>query len=142
MLRRHPVPLIAWALVFAASARAQWNPLNPVQRVERRPDGALFTLQRGTLRLRVCADSIVRVTYSPTATFPQRPHYVVIKTQWPPTPWTFKAGPKRVTLATSRLAVTVTRSNGMIDFATSAGKQLYEDASRALPADSFAPCTL
>ncbi len=132
MLRRHPVPLIAWALVFAASARAQWNPLNPVQRVERRPDGALFTLQRGTLRLRVCADSIVRVTYSPTATFPQRPHYVVIKTQWPPTPWTFKAGPKRVTLATSRLAVTVTRSNGMIDFATSAGKQLYEDASRAL----------
>jgi alpha-D-xyloside xylohydrolase len=124
--------LLCVMLGLSCRASAQWNPLNPVEKVQRQSDGALFTMKRGTLRLRICTDSIIRVTYSPNSSFPKRHHYVVIKTQWAKTAWTFDAAAKDVTLKTSRLSVAVTRSNGVIDFADVAGKKLLEDASRAL----------
>jgi alpha-D-xyloside xylohydrolase len=123
---------IAFVLGFGRAARGQWNPLNPVEKVERRPQMLLLTMKRGTLRLEVCANSIIRVTYSPTAAFPGRPHYVVIKKQWAKIPWTVSENAKQIALKTRRLTVTVTRSNGAIQFATARGKPLLDDGYRFL----------
>jgi hypothetical protein len=61
-----------WCLVLAGSARAQWNPLNPVMQVQQQPDGVLFTMQAGVLKLQVCSPAVIRVLYSPTSSFPLR----------------------------------------------------------------------
>ena len=58
--------LLALLLSFCAgAAEAQWNPLNPVKEMQKQADGILLKMERGTLRLTVCSDSIVRVTYAP-----------------------------------------------------------------------------
>ncbi len=61
------------ALVWAAPSHAQWNPLNPVASVKQQADGVNLTMKTGTLRLQVCSDSIVRVTFAPGATIPNTP---------------------------------------------------------------------
>jgi len=75
-----PYALLLSLLWLAPNAIAQWNPLNPAQGIERRSDGVLFTMQTGLLRLEICSDSIVRVVYTPTSSFPDVKHFAVIKT--------------------------------------------------------------
>src|SRR5690348_15119947 len=58
-------------------AYAQWTPLNPVRRVQQQADGVVLSMGTGTLKIQVCSDSIIRVLYSPTTTFPKRTDYVV-----------------------------------------------------------------
>jgi len=55
------------------------------------PDGVLFTMQSGVLRVQVWSSAIVRVGYSPTSSFPDRPDYVVTKTSWSPVAWTIQS---------------------------------------------------
>jgi alpha-D-xyloside xylohydrolase len=118
-------------LLLASSAAAQWNALNPVKDVKQQPDGAVLTMERGTLRLVVCTDSIVRVTYAPGATIPDTTQYVVIKNTWAPSPFTFDAGANAVTLATEKLKITVTKKDGAILFTDANGK-LFQDFDRTL----------
>jgi alpha-D-xyloside xylohydrolase len=118
--------------LLAASAHAQWAPMNPVTAVRQQPDGVLFTMQTGTLKLQVCTDSIIRVRYSATATFSDRPDYVITKTSWPETKWTMQSSDDAVTLTTSRLVVTVTRKDGGITYRDLEGKQLLQEATRKL----------
>ena len=66
-------------MLLPISTHAQWNPLNPVTDVQKRADGVQFTLKSGTMKLQVCSAAIIRVLYSPTASFPARTDYVVIK---------------------------------------------------------------
>jgi alpha-D-xyloside xylohydrolase len=119
-------------LFCATAAHAQWHAMNPVQKVQQEPDGVLFTMGTGTLKVQVCSDSVIRVLYSATATFPKRADLVVTKEQWPPAQWTMQSSDDAVTLTTSRLKVTVTRKNGAIAYAEVNGGSLVEEASRSL----------
>jgi alpha-D-xyloside xylohydrolase len=123
---------ISCILLIAGTAAAQWNPLNPVTDVKQQADGVTLTMQKGTLRLVVCSDSIVRVTYAPGATFPDTPQYVVIKNSWPPSPFTFDADPGAVTLSTSKMKIRVTKKDGAILFTDASGAKLFMDADRTL----------
>src|SRR5437773_280327 len=123
--RKCPMPKLRSALMFsglflflasATGVRAQWNPPNPVMSVEKHASGVVFILPSGVLRVQVCTDSIVRVVYSPAATPPDREDYVVIKSDWPATPWTVQSTDKDISLHTSRMIVTVHRSTGAIDY--------------------------
>ena len=113
----------------AASLNAQWNPPNPVAGVERQPDGVLFKMQTGAMRLQVCSDSIVRVLYSPTSTFPERPDYVITKTTWPSAGWKMESTEADVSLVTARFKVTVTRKDGVVAYTDSTGKKLVQELS-------------
>jgi alpha-D-xyloside xylohydrolase len=113
-------------------AQAQWVPLNPVTAVEKQADGVLFTQQTGKLKLEVCSDTIVRVLYSPTASFPERKDYVVIKQSWPAVKWTMQTADDKVTLTTAKLQVVVTRKDGAIAFNDLAGKRLFGDDERTM----------
>src|SRR5271168_1256057 len=57
---------------IVATAAAQWTPMNPVTAVQQQSDGVVFTMHTGTLKLQVCAESVIHVLYSPTASFPDR----------------------------------------------------------------------
>ncbi|MBZ5648956.1 MAG: glycoside hydrolase family 31 protein [Acidobacteriia bacterium] len=124
--------LLCVLALFAGIAHAQWAPMNSVTNLQQQPDGVLFIMQTGTLKLQVCTDSIIRVRYSATATFSDRPDYVITKTSWPETKWTMQSTGDGVTLTTSRLAVTVTRKDGGITYRDLDGKQLFQEATRKL----------
>ena len=111
---------------------AQWTPMNPVRNVQQQADGAVFTMGTGTLKIQVCSDSIIRVLYSPSATFPQRTDYVVIKQNWPAAKWTMQSTDEALSLSTSLLKLTVTRKDGAIAYAEGNGTPLVQEASRRL----------
>jgi alpha-D-xyloside xylohydrolase len=89
-------------------------------------------MEVGLLRLQLCSDSIVRVLYTPTSSFPEVKHYAVIKTSWPAAHFTLMATDKEVTLSTSQLKVTVARKDGGIVFSDAAGQRLMQDSSRTM----------
>lgn len=113
-------------------AHAQWTPMNPVRNVQQQADGVLFSMGTGSLKLEVCSDSVIRVLYSATASFPKRPDFVVIKESWPATKFDVQSTDEAVTLTTSRLKITVTRKDGAISYADSSGTALVQEASRKL----------
>ena len=119
-------------LFCATAARAQWTAMNPVRKVQQEADGVLFSMGTGTLKVQVCSDSVIRVLYSPTASFPKRVDYVVTKENWPPAQWTMQSKDDAVTLTTSLLKVTVTRKDGAIAYAEVHGDSLVQESSRSL----------
>jgi alpha-D-xyloside xylohydrolase len=127
-----PYALLFSLLLLAPNAVGQWNPLNPVQGVEKQPDGVLLSMQTGLLRLEVCSDSIVRVLYTPTHSFPDVKHFAVTQTSWPATRFSLGSTDNEVTLSAAQLKVTVSRRDGAIVFSDSAGKKLMQDSSRTL----------
>src|SRR5258708_2388026 len=137
MRRRHytlvqAILLCALALLRVTMAHAQWAPMNPVSSFQQQPDGVLFAMKTGTLRLQVCTDSIIRVRYSATSAFSNLPSYVVAKNDWPETKWAMQSTGDDVTLTTARLTVTVTRKDGAITYRDLDGKQLLQEGSRKL----------
>src|SRR4051812_10688634 len=86
-MKKTSIFLVLYCLVLAGVAHAQWNPLNPVMQVQQQPDGVQLTMKSGTLKLQVCTPAVVRVLYSPTASFPDRPDYVITKRSWPHADW-------------------------------------------------------
>jgi len=121
---------LCFLILAAAVARGQWIPLNPVTRVERTGDGAVFVMQSGLLKVQVCADSMIRVMYS-ASDFPNRERYVVLKDHWP-VRWTMQSNAEDVLVSTDKLTVKVTRKNGSLVFFDHAGRKLFEDHQRTL----------
>ena len=129
--------LLAIGISFLAAtcADAQWTPMNPVRKVQQESDGVIFTMGTGTLKLQVCSESIIRVLYSPTATFPKRTDFVVIKESWPEAAWSMEFGDDAFTLSTSSLKITVTKKDGAIAYAEANGTPLVQEASRSMRAE-------
>src|SRR6202035_5252506 len=119
-------------LGWSPNALAQWNPLNPVTSMKQQADGVVLAMKYGTLRLLVCSDSIVRVTYAPGAYIPDTPQDAVNKQNWPAAQWTLQPSDSHVKLATALMNITVTKKDGSIVFADSSGKKLFQDYTRTL----------
>jgi alpha-D-xyloside xylohydrolase len=124
--------LVVFTLVALSGAFAQWAPMNPVESVQRQPDGAQFGMKTGALRVQVCSDSIIRIRYSATSSIPDVPDYVVIKKAWPASQWSIQSTNDSVTLTTSQIKVSVARKDGAITYSDAAGKELLNEASRKL----------
>lgn len=132
-LRRRPLSLtILVAAVLGVSAQAQWTALNPVTDFKNQPDGVVFRLKTGTLRLRVCTPAIVHLVYSPTSSFPDHPNPVVIKTSWPKATWSLQMIKDDITLITDALKVAVNRETGAITYTDASGRTLLHDDSKTM----------
>ncbi|MGA8230321.1 MAG: glycoside hydrolase family 31 protein [Candidatus Acidiferrales bacterium] len=119
-------------LALNPSAHAQWTPINPVGTVKRQADGVLISMKTGVMRIQFCSDSIVHVTYSPTASIPQEPQFIVNKTSGPAVQWTMQATNDEVRLQSPRMRVTVTRKNSWTRFEESDGKKLFEERNLSM----------
>ncbi|MBS1852356.1 MAG: glycoside hydrolase family 31 protein [Acidobacteria bacterium] len=118
--------------LFAAAASAQWSPMNPVIGVQKQLDGVVLTMQTGTLKIQVCSDSILRILYSATSSFPERPEYVIVKQSWPAPAWDFDTKDDSVMLTTAKVKITVARKDGAITYADRQGNTLITEATRKL----------
>jgi alpha-D-xyloside xylohydrolase len=118
--------------LFPARILAQWNPSNPVASVKKQADGVVLTMKSGTLRLLICSDSIVRVTYAAGSIISETHQYAVSKQSWPASQWTLESGDDDLKLTTSRMKVAVTKKDGAISFADVSGKELFKDYDRTL----------
>ena len=123
--------LSVW-LLLAAGLHAQWILPNAVTNVQRQPDGVLFRMETGALRVQVATESILHVTYSPTESFPSRPEYVVTRTAWPAVKWTLQEDQKAVTISTSRLRVAVERRDGTLAYSDPSGKRLVQEGPNTM----------
>ncbi len=121
-------------LCLSSSTFAQWNALNPVKSVKQQTDGVVLTMQAGTLRLLVCSDSVVRVTYSPNASIPDAPQYAVTKLNWPVARWTTQSSDSDVKVTTALIEITITKADGAILFVDGNRKKLFQDRDRTLTA--------
>ena len=125
--------LLALLLSFCAgAAEAQWNPLNPVKDMQKQADGILLKMERGTLRITACSDSIVRVTYAPGDAIPDTPQYAITKKDWPTAHWWLLPDDKSYKVSTPLVSVTVAMKDGTILFADAKGTKLFEDYDRSL----------
>ena len=122
---------LSFSILTVAIAYAQWIPLNPITNAEKTADGVVFSMKSGVLKVQVCSDSIIRVLYSATSSFPNRQRYVVLKDHWP-TQWTMQSDAQAMSLSTGKLTVKVTRKDGSIVFSDLAGKKLFQDNQRTL----------
>jgi len=112
-------------ILLSMGAAAQWNPLNPVASVGQRPDGIEVSLQTGILKLQVCSESIIHVTFSPA---PQKDHddFVVVKKTWPAAQFSVHPGEDAITVATSQVKITILRKDASVSFSDLAGNQLFQ----------------
>ncbi|MBV9759890.1 MAG: DUF5110 domain-containing protein [Acidobacteriaceae bacterium] len=117
-------------LVYPLSA--QWIAENPVTGVEKQPDGVLFKMQTGILKLQVCTDSIIHVMYAREWPVPKRREYVVTKTQWAQAKFDFRESESSVSVSTGRLTITVGRKDGAIGYAGPDGKNLLTEGPKQL----------
>ncbi|MGA7409362.1 MAG: glycoside hydrolase family 31 protein [Bryobacteraceae bacterium] len=120
------------AFLVATPVWAQWNAANPVTSVGLQPRGLLLHMQTGLMRLSVCTDSIIRVEYTPTASFPTRPDYVVMKTDWPPVEFKTDSAPGVATLSTARLTLKITLEDGVIEYQDAQGRKLFNEGPRSM----------
>src|SRR5689334_21267232 len=130
MRRLNWKPLIgvtALALWLQVAAVGQWREMNPVTGVQQQKDGLLLTMKTGATRVRVCTDSIIRVTYAPTSSFPKREDYVVIKSDWTPPEFKLTSTDKEVTLTTAKLKLVVDKHDGSFVYSDASGRRLYTE---------------
>lgn len=119
--------------LIPAAALAQWQPLNPIKKFDIFSDNLTFHLAKGAMRIQFYTDSMVRVRYSPTDTFSEKPEYVIARKEWPKVDWKWQANQGgSVTLSTARFSVTVIPSDGTIFYRDNANHQLLLDGGRQL----------
>src|SRR5580704_14238963 len=123
--------LLVW-LALAAGLPAQWVRPNPVTGVQQRPNGVTLTMQAGATSIEFCTDSIAHILYSPTASFPKDPGYVVTKSSWPAVQWKLESSDREIALVTPRLKVTVTRADGAIAYSETSGKKMVQEGPRTM----------
>ena len=113
--------LLIFASVFPAMTSVA-EPM-PVKSVERSQEGVTLHLGSGTLKLQMCAERVIRVSYSPGEVIPPQTDFVVIK-KWTPCPFTFKEDEASITLSTDALGVRVDRASGALTFSDAAGRTI------------------
>src|SRR5450759_2845610 len=113
LVTRPCLPLFA-ALLFGASAQAQWTAPNPVASFDKQQDGIVFHMKIGALRLQVCAPAIIHVMYSPVSSFSANTNPAIIKIRWPESVWTLQDTDNDIALQTAALKVAVDRKTGAV----------------------------
>ena len=100
--------------------------------MKKQADGVLLTMEHGTLRIEVCSDSIVRVTYAAGDSIPDTPQYAIIKNSWAESHWWLVPDDKTVKVSTPLISVTIAKKDGAILYADATGKKLFQDYDRSL----------
>lgn len=101
---------ISFCLIFGGFAMAT------VKSYEKRPDGVLFSLDKGLLKLKICAPNIVNVKYTVFDSLSSKQSLVVTNQFANPTAYAVSELGNEVVIATSKLKVKVNRITDAITY--------------------------
>jgi alpha-D-xyloside xylohydrolase len=122
--------------IGALTATAQWIPENPALTFDKLSNGILIHMQTGAVRLEVCTDSMIHVTYAsqwppPTA---NRPELAIVKNGWETVPWDVQSDSKTISVITAKLKVAINRQDGILNYFDAAGKPLLAEGPKKMSA--------
>jgi alpha-D-xyloside xylohydrolase len=97
---------------------------------ERQADGILLAVGDAWLRVALCGDAIVRVSYAKDRAFATRPSLIVEPQRCSAPPkWTLATSARAATVSTSRLTVRVDRASGAVAFLDAKGLPILREKS-------------
>jgi len=132
---KHPLVSLAFIAATVPVASAQWIPENPALDFEKLPNGILIHMQTGALRLEVCTESMLRVTYAPQWPPPANGvELSIVKKDWSAVPWSVQSDAKGITLTTGQLKVAVNRQDSVLSYFDSTGKSLLSEGPKKMTA--------
>jgi alpha-D-xyloside xylohydrolase len=80
------------------------------------PDGVIFTLDKGSMKIKICSDDIIEVKYTSLATLSHRTS-LVINNEWKTTPaFTVAEKLSEIIILTNRLKINVNKSTNAITY--------------------------
>jgi alpha-D-xyloside xylohydrolase len=98
-------------------------------------DGIEFRTRKGTLKVRLCTDSLVHVTFH-TANGVDHPQPWIAKTNWSPIAFQVEEDTSRnIVLITSRLRIVAERDSGALVFEDAHGNVLVRESASPAPRD-------
>jgi alpha-D-xyloside xylohydrolase len=94
---------------------------------------AIFDLTpQGKLRLQLCSDNIIRVTYSPISLLSEYKSLVVIKRILKTAGWKIGENKGKASLATDRISASVDLKTGLVEFREPSGNIVLKEYSREM----------
>jgi alpha-D-xyloside xylohydrolase len=128
--------LLAAVHVGGCLAAQESNQVRSVTDVQKQPQGIVASIGEGRLRLTICSDDIVRVTYSPKAAFPKVTELALIARDWSAVKWDLETTDKAFVVSTAKLRVILDRASGLLEFQDPKGRRLFAESRREMiPAD-------
>src|SRR5436190_7063894 len=132
-MRSRFIFVLACCAAVSSTALAQWMPLDPVTAVKQTSDGLEATMRSGgVLKLTVCSDTVIHVTYSPSGKFQQTTDYVVTKQTWPAVKWKLDSSENTAVLSTDLVKITLDKAKSEISFAGTSGAAIFHDSNRIM----------
>jgi hypothetical protein len=99
-------------MTLPRSSSAQWNPRKPVRSSPKGTSGLTIFLARGALRCKVCSYPMICVLYWPGQEFPGVADYLVIKSDWPSSPFDVTENAAEIALTYDGRGVAIKRNLG------------------------------
>jgi alpha-D-xyloside xylohydrolase len=100
----------------------------PVSSVARQPDGALFTMQTGILRVQIMSGTVIHVTYAAGSRLPEIKSYSVVAKPATNVKWRMLQTPDAITIETDSVRTRVDRKNGAVTFLDRANHSILAES--------------
>jgi len=94
--------------------------------------GVTFTLSAGRMKLQVCKEDIIRVTYATGTTLPAKASLSVSNTWATPTPFCVAEAGGTVTITTARLKAKVNTTSGLVSYTDLSDNLILSEDSKSL----------
>ena len=136
-MRAHWAGALFFCLLIAVHSMTGQTPVksDSIDSYSRTAEGVEFRLRRGTLRVRLCTDSMVQVTFH-AADRADRPQPWIAKNSWPPVNFRVEEDASHdVVLTTSRLRIVAERDSGALVFQDAQGNMLVRESASPAPRD-------
>jgi alpha-D-xyloside xylohydrolase len=101
---------------------------SPVTGAEEQPDGVLFHLGAGVLKVQICTSAIAHIVYSPSGLFPENKNPMIVRTSWEQAPFKFSRGEKEDTVSTDLLQIVINHQDGSLKFTDANSAMLLQES--------------
>jgi hypothetical protein len=103
-------PFLLALTALCPSSSAQPKPLNPIRSSQKDASGLTSVLEKGAPRFEVCSVSMIRVFYPPSREFRKIAGCVVIKSNWPASPFDVSESAAEITLTYDGRRIAIKRN--------------------------------
>ena len=88
----------------------------PIKNYLRLNDGIVVNLQQGKIKLQLRSENIIRVTYSPTDSFPKQESLMIVKNEWKLGNWDLKETEQTLSMITQKMNIKFDFKTGAVTF--------------------------